>query len=67
MVHRRRFLERAKKSTLDDAFIALLPPEKRGQRQEVIIRPRAESMTRRRRSRLRGLRADSGISSLSTM
>ena len=28
---------------LDDAFIALLPPEKRGQHQEVIVRPRAES------------------------
>jgi ribosome-dependent ATPase len=26
-----------------DAFIALLPPEKRGQHQEVIVRPRAES------------------------
>ena len=36
-------LELAKKSTLDDAFIALLPPEKRGQHQEVIVRPRAES------------------------
>ena len=36
-------LDRAKKSTLDDAFIALLPPEKRGQHQEVIVRPRAES------------------------
>jgi ribosome-dependent ATPase len=36
-------LARANKSTLDDAFIALLPPEKRGQHQEVIVRPRAES------------------------
>src|SRR5271165_5975535 len=36
-------LAEAKKSTLDDAFIALLPPEKRGQHQEVIVRPRAES------------------------
>ncbi|MGO9235887.1 MAG: ribosome-associated ATPase/putative transporter RbbA [Methylocella sp.] len=36
-------LERAKKSTLDDAFIALLPPEKRGQHQEVFVRPRAAS------------------------
>jgi ribosome-dependent ATPase len=36
-------LDRAKKSTLDDAFIALLPPEKRGQHQEVIVRPRTES------------------------
>ena len=39
----KEILERAKKSTLDDAFIALLPPEKRGQHQEVIVRPRAES------------------------
>src|SRR5271169_2157629 len=36
-------LARANKSTLDDAFIALLPPEKRGQHHEVIVRPRAES------------------------
>ncbi|HTV32807.1 MAG TPA: ribosome-associated ATPase/putative transporter RbbA [Methylocella sp.] len=39
----KEILERAKKSTLDDAFIALLPPEKRGQHHEVIVRPRAES------------------------
>jgi ribosome-dependent ATPase len=39
----KEILEQAKKSTLDDAFIALLPPEKRGQHQEVIVRPRAES------------------------
>ena len=39
----KEILERAKKSTLDDAFIALLPPEKRGQHQEVVVRPRAES------------------------
>ena len=39
----KEILGRAKKSTLDDAFIALLPPEKRGQHQEVIVRPRAES------------------------
>ena len=39
----KEILDRAKKSTLDDAFIALLPPEKRGQHQEVIVRPRAES------------------------
>jgi ribosome-dependent ATPase len=39
----KEILERAKKSTLDDAFIALLPPEKRSQHQEVIVRPRAES------------------------
>ena len=37
----KEILDRAKKSTLDDAFIALLPPEKRGQHQEVIVRPRA--------------------------
>jgi ribosome-dependent ATPase len=36
-------LARAKKTTLDDAFIAMLPPEKRAQHQEVIVRPREES------------------------
>jgi len=35
-------LGKAKKSTLDDAFIALLPPEKRGQHQDVIVPPRTE-------------------------
>ena len=39
----KEILARAKKSTLDDAFIALLPPEKRGLHQEVIVRPRAEA------------------------
>src|SRR5215471_15970189 len=39
----KEILDRAKKTTLDDAFIALLPPEKRGQHQEVIVRPRTES------------------------
>ncbi len=39
----KEILARAQKSTLDDAFIALLPPEKRGQHQEVIVRPREES------------------------
>ena len=39
----KEILERTQKSTLDDAFIALLPPEKRGQHQEVIVRPREES------------------------
>ena len=39
----KEILAQAKKSNLDDAFIALLPPEKRGQHQEVIVRPRAES------------------------
>jgi ribosome-dependent ATPase len=38
----KEILERAKKSNLDDAFIALLPPEKRSQHKEVIVRPRAE-------------------------
>jgi ribosome-dependent ATPase len=38
----KEILAEAKKSTLDDAFIALLPPQKRGQHQEVIVRPRAE-------------------------
>jgi ribosome-dependent ATPase len=36
-------LAQAKKTTLDDAFIALLPPEKRAQHQEVIVRPRTTS------------------------
>jgi ribosome-dependent ATPase len=39
----KEILAKAKKSTLDDAFIALLPPEKRGQHQEVIVPPRTES------------------------
>src|SRR5579871_611063 len=39
----KEILTKANKTTLDDAFIALLPPEKRGQHQEVIVRPRAES------------------------
>ena len=39
----KEILAEAKKSTLDDAFIALLPPEKRGQHQEVIVPPRTES------------------------
>ena len=32
-----------RKTTLDDAFIALLPPEKRGLHEEVIVRPRVET------------------------
>jgi ribosome-dependent ATPase len=39
----KEILARANKPTLDDAFIALLPPEKRALHQEVIVRPRAES------------------------
>jgi ribosome-dependent ATPase len=39
----REILARANKSTLDDAFIALLPPEKRSLHQEVVVRPRAAS------------------------
>ena len=39
----KKILEKANKSTLDDAFIALLPPEKRGQHQDVIVPPRTES------------------------
>jgi len=39
----REILAQAKKPTLDDAFIALLPPEKRAQHQEVIVRPRTAS------------------------
>jgi ribosome-dependent ATPase len=38
----KEILEKANKTTLDDAFIALLPPEKRGQHQEVIVPPRTE-------------------------
>jgi ribosome-dependent ATPase len=41
--HPREILERANKTTLDDAFIALLPPEKRGLHEEVIVRPRVET------------------------
>ena len=36
----KEILAQANKSTLDDAFIALLPPEKRGQHQDVIVPPR---------------------------
>ena len=39
----KEILAQAKKSNLDDAFIALLPPEKRAEHQEVIIRPRVQS------------------------
>src|SRR5260221_1423403 len=39
----KEILTRANKTTLDDAFIALLPPEKRALHQEVIVRPRAET------------------------
>src|SRR3974377_1851273 len=39
----KEILAKANKTNLDDAFIALLPPEKRGQHQEVIVRPRAET------------------------
>ncbi len=39
----KEILTKANKTTLDDAFIALLPPEKRGQHQEVIVPPRTES------------------------
>ena len=39
----KEILAKAQKTTLDDAFIALLPPEKRDLHQEVIVRPRAES------------------------
>ena len=64
----KEILERAKKSTLDDAFIELLPPEKRGQHQEVIVRPRTESDDKTRpRSRPKGLPAGLAISSPSTM
>ena len=39
----KEILAKAQKTTLDDAFIALLPPEKRGQHQEVVVRPRVEA------------------------
>ena len=39
----KEILAKAQKTTLDDAFIALLPPEKRGQHQDVVVRPRVES------------------------
>ena len=39
----KEILAKAQKTTLDDAFIAMLPPEKRSQHQEVIVRPRPES------------------------
>jgi len=39
----KEILAKAQKTTLDDAFIALLPPEKRGEHQEVIVRPRTVS------------------------
>ncbi|WP_439404107.1 ribosome-associated ATPase/putative transporter RbbA [Bradyrhizobium sp. DASA03076] len=39
----KEILAKASKSSLDEAFIALLPPEKRGQHQEVIVPPRTES------------------------
>jgi ribosome-dependent ATPase len=39
----KEILAKAQKTNLDDAFIALLPPEKGGLHQEVIVRPRTES------------------------
>jgi ribosome-dependent ATPase len=39
----KEILAKANKSNLDDAFIALLPPEKRAQHQDVIVPPRTES------------------------
>ena len=51
----KEILAKANKTTLDDAFIALLPPEKRGQHQEVIVRAaRRQARTKRRRSRRKG-------------
>ncbi|HTB35831.1 MAG TPA: ribosome-associated ATPase/putative transporter RbbA [Reyranella sp.] len=38
----KEILARAQKTTLDDAFIALLPPEKRALHQEVVVRPPPE-------------------------
>jgi ribosome-dependent ATPase len=39
----KEILAKAQKTTLDDAFIALLPPEKRDLHEEVIVRPRGET------------------------
>src|SRR6476660_6389708 len=39
----KEILAQANKTTLDDAFIALLPPEKRGLHQDVVVRPRVET------------------------
>jgi ribosome-dependent ATPase len=39
----KEILAQANKTSLDDAFIALLPPEKRAEHQEVVVRPRAAS------------------------
>src|SRR6476660_8998807 len=39
----KEILAQANKTTLDDAFIALLPPEKRGLHQDVVVRPRVEA------------------------
>jgi len=39
----KEILTKAQKSNLDEAFIALLPEEKRALHQEVIVRPRSES------------------------
>ena len=38
----KEILAQANKTTLDDAFIALLPPEKRAQHKEVVVPPRVE-------------------------
>ena len=42
----KEILARANKANLDEAFIALLPPEKRAEHQAVIVPPRAESEDR---------------------
>jgi len=39
----KEILARANKPTLDDAFIALLPPEKRALHTDVVVRPRPET------------------------
>ncbi|AXA41906.1 ribosome-associated ATPase/putative transporter RbbA [Rhizobium leguminosarum] len=39
----KEILAQAQKTNLDDAFIALLPPEKRGLHEDVVVRPRVES------------------------
>ncbi len=39
----KQILAKAQKTSLDDAFIALLPPEKRCLHEEVVVRPRVET------------------------
>ena len=63
----KEILAQAQKTNLDDAFIALLPPEKRGLHQEVIVRPRTESEDKTPAIEAEDSPAGSAISSPSTM